>query len=440
MIKTRDNPPALLTKASTWITVFMLTYFCMLGTSPFLHNTNIQWRMANSTGDDSLAEHVFTYVMCFTSVCLFLKSPRRVWRRFSSIPWLAACPFMAVMSALWSETPAQTIRAGVILLCTTVWAAYFSEKYTYREQMVLLFTAGAIVISASLAFGAALPQYGLDHLGGHDDAWKGIFPAKNTCGAIVLLLLIPALYITPRRRQLLLRSVYVLMALTLLLLSRCVAAWIGLGVLAAYFVMSINLTRFRTKDMLAMGGLLAIGVMAIAAYVYSNFTHLMYMVGKDPSMNGRAEIWSAVFASIFKHPVLGYGYSAFWRGLEGESANTSMRLGVIYGQSQNGFLDVWLQLGAVGLFSVVMFIVGACRDLFRSVRYRHTPAYQGYLALLCLFMLYNLGESGILNAKHISWILLVSSCFSLRAMSRQSEASPLVQDTSQGLTYVGAYQ
>jgi exopolysaccharide production protein ExoQ len=440
MITTRDNRPALLTRVSTWLTVLMLTYFCMLGISPFLHNTNVQWRMADSSGEDSVAEHIFTYLICLTSVSLFLKSPRRVWRRFSSVPWIAVCPFLAIMSSLWSETPAKTLRAGVILLCTTVWAAYFSEKYTFREQMVLLFTAGVIVITASLAFGAALPQYGLDHLGGHDNAWKGIFPSKNTCGAVVLLLLIPAFYITPRRRHLLLRSVYVLMALTLLVLSRSVAAWIGLGAFVAYFVMSVNLTRFRTRDMLAIGGLLAIGVMAAAAYVYSDFTRLMYMVGKDPSMNGRAEIWSAVFASIFKHPVLGYGYSAFWRGLEGESANVSMRLGVIYGQSQNGFLDVWLQLGAAGLLSVVMFLLGACRDLLRSGRYRYTAAYQGYLALFCLFILYNLGESGILNAKHISWILLVTSSFSLRAMSRQPEPAPQVQDTSQALACVGASQ
>jgi exopolysaccharide production protein ExoQ len=438
MIATRDNPPALFARVSTWTTVLMLTYFCMIGGSPF-SNANIQWRVANNTTDHSTAELVFTILMCVTSIALLVKSPGRLWRRFSSVPWIAICPFLAMISTLWSETPAKTLRAGIILLCTTLWAAYFSEKYTYREQMVLLFAAGVIVISASLAFTVALPQYGLDHLGGHDDAWKGIFPSKNTCGAVVLLLLIPAFYITPRRRHLLLRSVYVLMALTLLVLSRCVAAWIGLGAFAAYFVMSVSLARFRTRDMLAIGGLLAIGVMAAAAYVYSDFTRLMYMVGKDPSMNGRTEIWSAVFASIFKHPVLGYGYSAFWRGLEGESANVSMSLGVIYGQPQNGFLDVWLQLGAAGLLSVVMFLLGACRDLLRSARYRVTAAYQGYIALLGLIMLYNLGESGILNAKHISWILLVSSCFSLRAMSRQSEASPLVQDTSQGLTYVGAY-
>jgi hypothetical protein len=115
MITTRDNQPALLTRVSTWLTVLMLTYFCMLGISPFLHNTNVQWRMADSSGEDSVAEHIFTYLICLTSVSLFLKSPRRVWRRFSSVPWIAVCPFLAIMSSLWSETPAKTLRAGVIL-------------------------------------------------------------------------------------------------------------------------------------------------------------------------------------------------------------------------------------------------------------------------------------------------------------------------------------
>ena len=35
-------------------------------------------------------------------------------------------------------------------------------------------------------------------------------------------------------------------------------------------------------------------------------------MGKSSSMSGRTEIYAEVWRSIMKHPVLGYGFGAFW--------------------------------------------------------------------------------------------------------------------------------
>ena len=70
----------------------------------------------------------------------------------------------------------------------------------------------------------------------------------------------------------------------------------------------------------------------------------------------------AVLGFIAKRPVLGYGYQAFWLGLEGESYRIILAVSWVLAQAQNGFLDVMLEMGAVGLVIVLLVFGFAFRD------------------------------------------------------------------------------
>ena len=86
------------------------------------------------------------------------------------------------------------------------------------------------------------------------------------------------------------------------------------------------------------------------------------MLGKDLTLTGRTGIWSAVLDSIAKRPLLGYGYQAFWLGLEGESYRIILAVSWVLAQAQNGFLDVMLEMGTVGLAIVLLVFGFAFRD------------------------------------------------------------------------------
>ena len=55
-------------------------------------------------------------------------------------------------------------------------------------MLELFLVLGTVTIVASIVFALALPQYGLDQMGGHSTAWKGIFSAKNYLGNMALVL------------------------------------------------------------------------------------------------------------------------------------------------------------------------------------------------------------------------------------------------------------
>ena len=118
--------------------------------------------------------------------------------------------------------------------------------------------------------------------------------------------------------------------------------------LAYVFVMRV-VQRFPKKDSVVLVLLLMVGgVVPLVIAGISYFKEIMYLVGKDPTLTGRTTIWRAVVVAAMKRPLLGYGYKAFWTGLQGESGNVLMSNGWSFAQAHNGFLEVWLDC-ALGL-------------------------------------------------------------------------------------------
>ena len=130
------------------------------------------------------------------------------------------------------------------------------------------------------------------------------------------------------------------------------------------------------------------------------------------TLTGRTEIWSAVIDSIAKRPLLGYGYDAFWLGLEGESYRIILAVSWALAQAQNGFLDVMLEMGVAGLAIVLLIFGFAFRDalvcLLRSRDDAQLRAVEWYLAIVILTLIYNLDESFLFAAKHLGSMIFLA--------------------------------
>ena len=101
--------------------------------------------------------------------------------------------------------------------------------------------------------------------------------------------------------------------------------------------------------------LLFVGLSAVVLFGAVYYREILLLLGKDPTLTGRTGIWKLVIASAVKRPILGFGYRAFWTGLQGESAHLALTEGWSPTGAHNGFLDVWLNLGLVGL-GIVFFL------------------------------------------------------------------------------------
>lgn len=121
-------------------------------------------------------------------------------------------------------------------------------------------------------------------------------------------------------------------------------------------------------------------------------------------MTQRTIIWAETVPSILKHPFLGYGYSAFWQGLNGASMQAVLVTGWMEGQAQDAYLDILLQLGLLGLIPVMALFLRAGVQAVSAMERRILNRVSLWaIVFLPVLLVGNIGESTILLPLGASW-------------------------------------
>jgi O-antigen ligase len=165
--------------------------------------------------------------------------------------------------------------------------------------------------------------------------------------------------------------------------------------------------------------LAAIPLLIGAGYIVYEFGPLiLYAVGKDPTLTQRTIIWAAAWGAAKQNLMLGYGYAAFWTGTQGPAHTITLVAGWALQQSQNGYLDVWLQLGVVGVGIVAIMLLKSVRDVTRCFRGSRDPGYVRWcmVVLICI-VVQNVGESSLCFAR-LSWLMFLLAFAGLSQAAR----------------------
>ncbi|GAA4367736.1 O-antigen ligase family protein [Agromyces bauzanensis] len=158
---------------------------------------------------------------------------------------------------------------------------------------------------------------------------------------------------------------------------------------------------------------------------------LLSVFGKSEDVTGRFDIWGAVIGLALERPWLGWGWISYWAPWVEPFEGLAVRNGVEYLQAHNAWLDVWLQLGIVGLVAFASIVIGALwRSWFLAVDrpvddaghpLPHSAAALAPLLLLVALLGQSLAESRILIEG--GWLLLIAIAWSTK--QRQWDAEPL---------------
>lgn len=386
------------------------------------------------TANDDLLRQA-TWLTIYGGVLIFLSlRARHIFYAVTRDKFLLLLLGIVLLSVFWSFAPEFTLRRGFILLATTLFAVYFAIRFRPYEQLQLLAWALGIAAILSLLFALALPVHGIMDSG----EWQGIYRHKNAMGRMMALggMVFLLLAIGSRRYRAIYWTGFVLSA-SLLLLSN------SKGALAIFVTLLILLPLYyalRWSHTLAVPFFIVVTLAggAAAIWLLGNVEPVLNVLGKDTSLSGRAEIWPAVFHKIQENPWLGYGYSAFWLGWEGESSYVwSVMPGEFFpAHSHNGYLDLWLDLGLLGL---MVFAIGFFVALTKATQLaRSTEGIATFWPLLYLtyMLLNNITESSILKPNDVWWILYVAAVLSIyierdRLVNRPSFNPPQRESLSQ---------
>jgi exopolysaccharide production protein ExoQ len=117
---------------------------------------------------------------------------------------------------------------------------------------------------------------------------------------------------------------------------------------------------------------------------------------------------------IAKRPWLGYGFQSFWAGgADGEAVDLKYQNNYIVTTGHNGFIDIALDLGYIGL---VIFVTSILLNFRRGLNWlKQTNTADGLypIFVVALMVGYNLSESNVPDAYTLFWLMYVASTTSM---------------------------
>jgi O-antigen ligase len=329
-------------------------------------------------------------------------------------PWLWLLICWAVLSFLWSNQPELTLRRSFSLLFATLLGVTLYIKYTFTDFLKLISFVLMIIILGSILIVFIKPEWGIME-GNHEGAWRGIMTHKNLLGIASLAAITTLLYFWKAARGLkrLIFWGFLFSSFLVLFFSRSLTSYLIACILLGSYV-TIRLAR-KFRKQWPIYAIFIIGVFIVFIFIIIvNYSSLLSFFGRDVTLTGRIPLWKAVIPYIQERPLLGYGYRSFWLMTFGPSLNVWEIVGWKAPHAHNGYIDLWLQLGIVGLILCLIFIfdffIKTIRNIIMLNDENETFNFQ-YIALIALYIfLYNLSESIILQstANHaFYWVLLV---------------------------------
>lgn len=377
-----------------------------------------------SEGDDSgetntsliLVLFFFNYLLTFFLLILRWKKVIQVMKKEKMLLLLVG---IALFSFVWSSQPKKTLTRGIAIAGTSLFGLYLASRYSMKEQLKLLGWMYGIAVVMSFLFIGALPKYGI--MGGvHAGTWRGIYNHKNTLGKVIVPgITIFLLLASSSKKYSWLFWMAFSLAFILLLRSSSTSSLLNAITLIAA---SISFRVFRWRDNFMVPSTIAIGSFAAIFYVVVSVTTeaILKALGKDATLTGRGDMWPYIFEMIGYKPFLGYGYGAFWYGPDTPSFYIWQATGWTPPNSHNGFLDLWLQIGLIGLLIYLFgFFAATLPRALYWVRATKTSEGLWPLTYMTYMLVANISETTLMIQNDLFWVMYVAIAFSVQ-MSPES--------------------
>lgn len=265
---------------------------------------------------------------------------------------------LLIMSAIWSLDPEETIKSGINYAFMVVGAMGMARALAPVQIMRLIVWVCAGAGIASLALYAT--PYGVladPYMGTAD--FRGVFGHKNTLGEAMVAGVLAALYCiraVPRGRK-----KYIMLAVLFVFVILAAKSATSFLTSACYIFIMTIMALHAKGGMARVASYCAIGFAGLGTVLLAIAPELIFeLLGKDPTLTGRTELWPYVWAAIAEKPLMGWGFNGFWFPSNSIAARISDAVGWVVPQAHNGLLELLLQVGIVGSLMFVALFIRNC--------------------------------------------------------------------------------
>jgi len=309
------------------------------------------------------------------------------------------------LSLIWSNDLFATFKGSVLLTFTLIFSVYAFVFFTRDEFWEVLYDISLIISISSFVIIPLLPELAIMPEGLHQGDWRGVFLHKNALGNYMAIINI-VFFVSIRKKYRINISIVGYFLSWLLIIGSGSKTSLAASIFIHVSMLFLQLIKSKKFSYRLILGLSSIPIILIAIFIILNYKKIAYLLGGSESLTGRIPLWYNVILAISKAPILGYGYTAFW-GSELGSMKFMTNTDWLSGKSHNAFLDVWLDLGIIGLILFIVLIVNTLIRLLKIYRNKNDIYSEAYLLILMLILSISMIDFRILYYNSIVFFLVV---------------------------------
>jgi exopolysaccharide production protein ExoQ len=337
--------------------------------------------------------------------------------------------FYCGLSILWSDFPDVAFKRWFRACGDVVMVLIVLSDPQWRVALRRLFSrVGFVVVPLSILFIRYFPQMGRSYTVGGTGTWTGVGTDKNALGMICLVFGLASIFrflqiyqeseSAHRTRTLIAQGAIVVMTWYLLYEAHSATA------LSCYFLAGVPMVLtylFRWARVPVFVHTMVLGISAVtcSALFFNIGSGMIEELGRNTTLTGRTNIWHFALRMV-DNPFFGAGFESFWVGPRLKQIEMLIDQGV--NQAHNGYLEVFLNLGWVGVALLGILLWSAYRRIVKDFRWKMQEA-SLLLGYFIVTINYNFTEAGF-KMMHPVWITFLLAAMAIPDIPLLEELRP----------------
>jgi exopolysaccharide production protein ExoQ len=334
------------------------------------------------------------------------------WRGILPVSLLAFFGW-TLLSAIWSEYTWASIGGVLYSLAFAFLGAFIALSRDLIQVVralgdtlrAILLASIVVEIIAGILIDTALPFLGVAGALAQGGPIQGIAGTRNALGFLAgLAILTFWIEIRTRSVRRVVSIPFLVLAFGLVLASRSPVTFVVLVVVGLAGLLLVLLRRIPSRARATLQPIILIVGIVAAAVSWVFRVRILNFLDATSDFDARTRVWQTLSALSDRHPVEGWGWVGLWPAQVFPFSTVRLRSGRVAGSALNSFVDVWFQLGLIGLVLLALALgLGFARSWLVASEARSTVNVWPALTLALLVATgvaesYLLAEGGLVLA------------------------------------------
>jgi exopolysaccharide production protein ExoQ len=404
------------TSKALWLPVI---WIWIVGSRPVSEWLGVSPTGGNVQLDGSPVDAAILGILLATAICVLIGRSSRT-RTLLAASWpILIYFFYGLISVAWSYHPDVSFKRWIKAIGDLAMVLVIATEPKLRDSLCRLFSrVGLLLFPASVLLIKYYGYLGRGYTPDGEPENTGVTTNKNSLGLIVYLVSLGALWnvrallidkeAPNRARRLVAQGALLTFGIVLLQMAHS-ATSVACFVLGAGLMLATSVRAIRNRPSRVYAICLVIVLAGGLAMLFGGGSVLSNALGRGNGLSGRTDIWVAVIGAA-GNPIIGTGFESFWISPNAEKVRHTLLLlgwwepqGI--NEAHNGYLEVYLNLGCIGLFLIALILISGYWRAGKA--FRRDPEFGGLmLAYITTCTFYSLTEAGFRILTQ-SWIFLL---------------------------------